>query len=167
MKNKKIIIQSPSTNCGLYAEKILRALPDWFGIEKSIIQYIKEADNLPTIQVKDDNTFIDKHFVSNYTNLDNYGKMEYLLFVRDKYFLQQLHNRYVSKTFLKLLDMQHNLELNWLNIINKKNEKFIKSVVYGLNILPDEKRIITMTFPYDLKNIKPDGKYHMDISLTH
>ena len=67
LNNSNIIIQAPSTNCGLYAEKILRALPDWFGIEKSTIQYIKDANTMPTMVVKDKNNVIGfltikKHF---------------------------------------------------------------------------------------------------------
>ena len=63
-----IIIQAPSKNCGLYAEKILRSLPNWFGIEKSTIQYIKDANSMPTILVKDSSNIIGfltikRHFV--------------------------------------------------------------------------------------------------------
>lgn len=31
------------------AESILRSLPQWFGIEESILKYIKEVEKLPTI----------------------------------------------------------------------------------------------------------------------
>ena len=53
MKNNNITIQPPSTNCGIFCEKILRALPDWFGIEESLVQYVKDADVMPTMLVKD------------------------------------------------------------------------------------------------------------------
>ena len=53
-----IIIQTPSNNCGLYAEKILRALPNWFGIEKSTLQYIKDANAMPTMLVVDNSNVI-------------------------------------------------------------------------------------------------------------
>ena len=48
-----ITIQAPSKNCGLYAEKILRSLPNWFGIEKATLQYIKDANTMPTMLVVD------------------------------------------------------------------------------------------------------------------
>ena len=35
-------------NMGSTCEPILRALPDWFGIEEAIVQYVKEIDGLPT-----------------------------------------------------------------------------------------------------------------------
>lgn len=47
-----ITIQSPTTNCGPVCEPILRALPEWFGIEESLIQYVKDADSMPTMLVK-------------------------------------------------------------------------------------------------------------------
>lgn len=30
-------------------EPILRSLPDWFGIERSIVQYLKDIDTMPTL----------------------------------------------------------------------------------------------------------------------
>ena len=67
MKNNNITIQPPSTNCGIVCAKILRALPNWFGIEESLVQYVKDADVMPTMLVKDNNKdvgflTINKHF---------------------------------------------------------------------------------------------------------
>jgi len=39
--------------CSKQVEPILRALPEWFGIEKSTVQYIKDADSMPTMLVRD------------------------------------------------------------------------------------------------------------------
>ena len=65
--NNNIIIQPPSTNCGVDCEKILRALPDWFGIEESLLQYVKDANVMPTMLAKVDDVVvgfitINKHF---------------------------------------------------------------------------------------------------------
>jgi len=57
-KSNQISIELPSTDCGAVCEPILRALPAWFGIEKALIQYVKDADTMPTILVKDDNDVI-------------------------------------------------------------------------------------------------------------
>ena len=46
MNNNNITIRPPSVNCGVVCEKILRALPDWFGIEASLIQYVKDDDDV-------------------------------------------------------------------------------------------------------------------------
>ncbi|MEZ4616806.1 MAG: hypothetical protein R2867_15060 [Caldilineaceae bacterium] len=43
----QIVIQGPLINQSARCE-IMRALPDWFGIEEAIIQYISEIDQLPT-----------------------------------------------------------------------------------------------------------------------
>jgi GNAT superfamily N-acetyltransferase len=62
-----IKIQYPSTSCGQVCENILRALPDWFGIEDSLVQYVKDADIMPTMLAKDEDDVIGfitikKHF---------------------------------------------------------------------------------------------------------
>ena len=67
MKNNNITILAPSINCGVDCEKILRALPDWFGIEESLVQYVKDADIMPTILAKDEDSImgfltIKRHF---------------------------------------------------------------------------------------------------------
>ena len=54
MKNNNITIQPPLTNCGIVCENILRSLPDWFGIEESLVQYVKDANTMPTMFAKDD-----------------------------------------------------------------------------------------------------------------
>ena len=67
MENNNITVELPSLNCGEICNQILHSLPDWFGIEESIIQYIKDADAMPTMIVKDENNVIGfltikKHF---------------------------------------------------------------------------------------------------------
>ena len=67
VKNNNIIIQPPLTNCGIGCENILRSLPDWFGIEDSLVQYVKDANTMPTMFAKDDDVVvgfltIKKHF---------------------------------------------------------------------------------------------------------
>ena len=42
-----------SENCSKHVEPILRALPEWFGIEEATVQYIKDADTMPTMLAKD------------------------------------------------------------------------------------------------------------------
>jgi GNAT superfamily N-acetyltransferase len=41
-------ISGPLRGQGALAEGIMRALPDWFGIEQSIVDYARAADELPT-----------------------------------------------------------------------------------------------------------------------
>ena len=54
VKKNNITIQPPSMNCGIVCDNILRALPDWFGIEESLVQYVKDANTMPTMFAKDD-----------------------------------------------------------------------------------------------------------------
>lgn len=42
------IIQGPLLGQGTRCEPIIRALPDWFGIEEAIVRYINEVEDLPT-----------------------------------------------------------------------------------------------------------------------
>ena len=41
-------VRGPLYGQGPVCDHILHALPDWFGIEESIVQYIREVDDLPT-----------------------------------------------------------------------------------------------------------------------
>ena len=56
-----------SEHCGKHVEKILRALPEWFGQEDSTLQYIKDADTMSSMLAKDGDDVIGfitirKHF---------------------------------------------------------------------------------------------------------
>ena len=56
-----------SEHCGKHVEKILRALPEWFGLEDSTLQYIKDANTMPSMLAKDGDDVIGfitirKHF---------------------------------------------------------------------------------------------------------
>ncbi len=56
-----------SEHCGKDVEKILRALPEWFGQEDSTLQYIKDADTMTSMLAKDGDEVIGfitirKHF---------------------------------------------------------------------------------------------------------
>ena len=96
VKNNDITIQPPSTNCGIVCEKILRALPDWFGIEDSLVQYVKDADIMPTMLAKDkDNVIgfltIKRHF-SESAEIHCMG------------ILPQYHRKGIGKLFIKELE---------------------------------------------------------------
>jgi GNAT superfamily N-acetyltransferase len=41
-------IRGPLHDQGAQAESILRSLPDWFGIEEAIVDYVRTADRSPT-----------------------------------------------------------------------------------------------------------------------
>ena len=45
----EFVITSPQYSCAYLCEPILRALPDWFGIEEAIVHYVNMIDGLPTI----------------------------------------------------------------------------------------------------------------------
>ena len=48
MGDEATAIRGPLSGQGALAEGILRALPDWFGIESALIDYARAADELPT-----------------------------------------------------------------------------------------------------------------------
>lgn len=43
-----VTLRGPVAGQGARAEGVLRALPEWFGIEQSIVDYARDADELPT-----------------------------------------------------------------------------------------------------------------------
>jgi ribosomal protein S18 acetylase RimI-like enzyme len=47
-------IEGPSLGQTAVSAPILRALPEWFGIEAAILQYEREINNLPTFLAKSD-----------------------------------------------------------------------------------------------------------------
>ena len=47
----KLRIDGPQVGTSAICEPVLRALPDWFGIEEAIVQYTAEIDQLPTFLV--------------------------------------------------------------------------------------------------------------------
>jgi GNAT superfamily N-acetyltransferase len=42
------LIQGPLLGKGAACEQVLRALPEWFGIEEDLVKYGQDIDNLPT-----------------------------------------------------------------------------------------------------------------------
>lgn len=41
-------ISGPWMGCAMVCEPVLRALPDWFGIEESVVRYVNDVQALPT-----------------------------------------------------------------------------------------------------------------------
>ncbi|MEM6753167.1 MAG: GNAT family N-acetyltransferase [Cyanobacteria bacterium P01_C01_bin.38] len=50
-----IVIEKPMLGKGSICEDIMRSLPQWFGIEAAIIQYVKEIEQFPTFIEMEDN----------------------------------------------------------------------------------------------------------------
>ena len=50
---KTSMLSGPLLNQGATCETILRALPDWFGIEEAVQQYTLAIDQLPTFLIHD------------------------------------------------------------------------------------------------------------------
>jgi len=49
MKNESLSIQPPEPGHSQVCERILRALPEWFGMEDSLMEYVEAAKTLPTL----------------------------------------------------------------------------------------------------------------------
>lgn len=45
----EIVVQGPSLQQSSLCEPILRALPQWFGIEEATAHYLRQTDRLPTL----------------------------------------------------------------------------------------------------------------------
>ena len=110
MKNNNITVELPSLNCGEICKQILHSLPDWFGIEESIIQYIKDADAMPTMIVKDENNVIGfltikRHF-SETAEIHCMG------------ILPQYHRKGIGKLLIK--ELENNLKNDGFKILQVK-----------------------------------------------
>lgn len=49
----RYIIEGPHLGKASLCEPILRCLPDWFGIEEAIVDYIRDINHLPTLLARD------------------------------------------------------------------------------------------------------------------
>lgn len=110
MKNNNITIEPLSINCGVVCENILRALPDWFGIEESIIQYIKDADAMPTMIVKDENNIIG--FLTIKTHFSETAEIHCMGI------LPQYHRKGIGKLLIQ--ELENNLKNDGFKILQVK-----------------------------------------------
>jgi GNAT superfamily N-acetyltransferase len=46
-------IEGPVSGVSEHCERILRSLPGWFGIESSLLQYVRDTEALPTFVARD------------------------------------------------------------------------------------------------------------------
>lgn len=51
-------IDGPILGQSAHCETILRSLPDWFGIESSIVQYVKDVEDMPTFLCRHDDDVV-------------------------------------------------------------------------------------------------------------
>ena len=51
-------IEGPLLGQAAHCESILRSLPDWFGIESSIVQYVKDIEEMPTFVFRHGNDVV-------------------------------------------------------------------------------------------------------------
>ena len=58
MKNDDPIITEPELGHGKHGDLIMRAIPQWFGMEDSIVEYTEAIDHLPTILAKVDDQVV-------------------------------------------------------------------------------------------------------------
>ena len=110
MKNNIITIQHPSPNCGLVCEKILRSLPDWFGIEESVIQYVKDADVMSTMLAKDDEIVVG--FLTIKTHFPDAAEIHCMGI------LPQYHRKGIGKLLIK--ELQNYLKDEGVKILQVK-----------------------------------------------
>jgi GNAT superfamily N-acetyltransferase len=47
-------LEGPTANAGRDCERVLRTLPRWFGIERSLLAYAASTERLPTFVARDD-----------------------------------------------------------------------------------------------------------------
>jgi GNAT superfamily N-acetyltransferase len=54
----EVIITGPTSGDPKTCEYILRSVPEWFGIEKAIVEYTRAVESLPTFYAKNENETI-------------------------------------------------------------------------------------------------------------
>ena len=76
---RQIKLLDSSFQTSLICESILRSLPQWFGIEAALIQYLKEIESLPTLFASIENQYVG--FLS-YKQHNQYAAELYVMGVR-------------------------------------------------------------------------------------
>lgn len=87
-----VVIQGPLLGQATHCEPIMRALPDWFGIEEAIVRYIKEVEQLPTFIACQNQQIIGFLSVKHH---NSYSAEIHVLAV-----LQEMHRRGIGRRLL-------------------------------------------------------------------
>lgn len=66
-----MLIEGPVANVEAECERILRSLPEWFGVESALVEYVKDSARLPTFVVKESRQIVGfvslrRHFVHSW-----------------------------------------------------------------------------------------------------
>jgi len=96
----EISIAGPLLDRARECEVILRSLPEWFGIEESIVDYVREIKSLPTFVALHDDQVIG--FISLKVHFDRSAEM-YVLGLLSEYHRQGIGRRLVdaAEVFLR------------------------------------------------------------------
>ena len=106
---------------------ILRALPDWFGIEESIVDYVTQVKNMPFFAVFDNNNAIG--FVT--IKLHNIHTAEiYVMGI-----LQEYHKQGIGKKIISLCEkycIENNIEFLTVKTLSdlRENESYRKTRLF-------------------------------------
>ena len=99
------VFQGPFCGKAEVCQLILRALPQWFGIEKALNQYLKEIEDLPTLLA-----FVDNKCVG-FLTFKQHNKYAAELYVMGV--LPQFHRQGIGRALVKRTEMilrQDNVE---------------------------------------------------------
>jgi len=86
------MIEGPCLGSAALCEPILRSLPDWFGIEVAIVQYVAEIDHLPTFLARDGDQ------VSGFLSLKQHNPYSAEVFVMGV--RQEMHRRGTGRALI-------------------------------------------------------------------
>lgn len=118
-------------------EKILRSLPQWFGIESAILDYIKDVEKMPMLVAKSDSEIVG--FLS--LNLHN----RYTAEIHVMGILPQFHRKKIGKQLVEAADSYlGNSGYRYLSVKtlseSRPNEEYdrTRNFYYGVGFLPIE-----------------------------
>jgi len=93
----EVAIEGPLLGQTAACSPVLRALPDWFGIEQSVLDYERAIDTLPTWLARDD-AGVTAGFVSVLRHFPESAEL-YVLGVRP-----ELHRRRIGRAMLEVVE---------------------------------------------------------------
>jgi ribosomal protein S18 acetylase RimI-like enzyme len=130
-------IEFIETNKAEVCEKILRSLPDWFGIESAILDYIKDVQQMPMIVAKDETEIVGFLALNNH---NKYTAEIHVMGIMPKYHRQKIGQRLVSFAEEYLAEKGYRyLSVKTLSE-SRPNKEYdrTRNFYYGVGFLPVE-----------------------------
>lgn len=118
------LIEKPVLGKGSVCQEILCSLPQWFGIEEAIVQYVKDIEQLPTFVAMEDNKAV------GFLTIKQHNQFAAEIYVMGV--LPQVHRRGIGRSLLEKVE----------KFLNKNGVEYLQVKTLG-KLHPDKYYALT------------------------